>query len=720
MRCNPSGRAWTTISLPHLFPLLFLLIGVGCGDAPSIAPGMVPLALRLEFQGEIPPEMVECPEGRFPAEVTHVLVEVSGRGFSRRFAIFSVEQQAGILTDIPAGTNRTVRVFGLDGTDIFDPDTWIYAWGEKFPVTVTSKPASSSGENPNEGVTNVTVDVACVPATMRFSLVYPETFDPASAGISRVDVSLSNPDDTLHTRWSDVRLDQLAVAIDADHAAVLPGRRRIVRLEALDGGRIVARGENRNVELPPGTVTDVPIFFAPVETFLPLGTRMPEARAAHETTPIGEGAVMISGGLTTPLVPATAPLLFRINESLNNLFTPISSLQETAGRECADYVPQQRYGHTVTPLSKAEGGIELLIAGGITADGAATERTEIFDPATGSLCPGPPMQDARAFHAAVRLPDGRVLITGGVNAVQGQFPQNFGGILKTAEIFNDRKFERLLPANECPCGTSSEQRKCLFEPRAGHTATLLADGTVFISGGLTERDGAVVSTNTIERFFPRSDVFELYLEDTESNPNGEQCDPSGSPPAGMITMAQARAFHQATALHDPANPDDFGLVVLTGGVDRTADGEDHITSSIEIFDPEERAIHQPRKGDDPSDGFQDEGEVVKLVCRRAYHQATAIDRENILISGGIGGNNDVGEGDRCKTGAATFDVVLDTVEIYTVTTERIERKKMNEPRWLHRQILLPECMLLTTGGFKRNDGTALDSAEIYPLSHRCP
>ena len=71
------------------------------------------------------------------------------------------------------------------------------------------------------------------------------------------------------------------------------------------------------------------------------------------------------------------------------------------------------------------------------------------------------MTAARADHAAVKLADGRVLITGG---------RNGSGTLGTSEIFD--------PAT----GTFSSG-PAMNVARAGHSATLFANGRVFFARG---------------------------------------------------------------------------------------------------------------------------------------------------------------------------------------------------------------------------------------------
>src|SRR6185436_5475755 len=74
--------------------------------------------------------------------------------------------------------------------------------------------------------------------------------------------------------------------------------------------------------------------------------------------------------------------------------------------------------------------------------------------------PGPNLNVGRGYHTATRLPDGKVLITGGNTAT---------GWTATAELYNPTTKTFTLAAN-------------MQRARALHTATLLNDGTVLIVG----------------------------------------------------------------------------------------------------------------------------------------------------------------------------------------------------------------------------------------------
>ena len=82
-----------------------------------------------------------------------------------------------------------------------------------------------------------------------------------------------------------------------------------------------------------------------------------------------------------------------------------------------------RSGATITALSDGR----ALVAGGTArisspfqrGEGELVSFTEIYDPATNAWSPGPELQQPRSHHNAVALPDGRVLITGGIGIERG-------------------------------------------------------------------------------------------------------------------------------------------------------------------------------------------------------------------------------------------------------------------------------------------------------------
>lgn len=115
-----------------------------------------------------------------------------------------------------------------------------------------------------------------------------------------------------------------------------------------------------------------------------------------------------------------------------------------------------RRGYTVTLLTNGN----VLIAGGDYFNTNA-----LYDTATGKVITTGYMKTQRAGHTATLLPDGTVLIAGGED-----YPFYPPFLPTLAELYQ----------SETGTFTATGEMRT---SRVGHTATLLADGTVLIAGG---------------------------------------------------------------------------------------------------------------------------------------------------------------------------------------------------------------------------------------------
>ncbi len=142
-----------------------------------------------------------------------------------------------------------------------------------------------------------------------------------------------------------------------------------------------------------------------------------------------------------------------------------------------------RAWHTATLLPNGT----VLVFGGLGANGRVVSTAEVFDPTTKQFqILSTPGVTVRAHHTATLLTDGSLLIVGGVS--------DSGETLFTVDSWNW----------QTSTGTSLSQG--LVTARRDHTATLLPDGEVLFWGGL-DRNGAAITYG--ELFDPRTSTFRL-------------------------------------------------------------------------------------------------------------------------------------------------------------------------------------------------------------------
>src|SRR5215471_11046954 len=162
---------------------------------------------------------------------------------------------------------------------------------------------------------------------------------------------------------------------------------------------------------------------------------------------------------------------------------------------------------------------------------AMAQSPGTFTPTAGNLITG------RYYHTATLLPNGKVLIAGGVHAGVNLAVVPFSGMLDSAELYD-------------PSTGAFIQTGSMIVHRAGHIATLLPNGKVLIGGG--------ANSNTAELYDPATETF--------------------SRTGDMIT--QRTYGHVATLLND-------GRVLIAGGSvgPLLAFHADYRLSKAELYDP---------------------------------------------------------------------------------------------------------------------------------------
>jgi hypothetical protein len=145
--------------------------------------------------------------------------------------------------------------------------------------------------------------------------------------------------------------------------------------------------------------------------------------------------------------------------------------------------------HTATLLQDGR----VLIAGGVDESSTRISGAEIYDPVKQTFEPAGNMTAARAMHAATLLPDGRVLIVGGEQTSPGP-----NGIMpgQSAELYD--------PFTDSFTATGS-----LLMARQGFNATLLANGRVLITGGVTGVGNTGYTIGDAEIYDPGTGAFTI-------------------------------------------------------------------------------------------------------------------------------------------------------------------------------------------------------------------
>ena len=245
---------------------------------------------------------------------------------------------------------------------------------------------------------------------------------------------------------------------------------------------------------------------------------LPSKSAGHTATLITKSG--------TPLVLVTGG-----GNSSTQLYNPVTKTWSSSGG-----MSGQRSNHTATLV----GTTKVFLAGGVDGSGKTLQTTTIYDIATGTFSSGPTMFAPRERHSAAVLANGNILLAGGRSKSGNSYTVALNAL---AEIYNplnattpfvaapfasgtgrySHSASPLLGTNGQPdgrvlivggavgssCGQQLATSELFVTPafatgaamvagRLAHTATVLKDGRVLVTGGRGATGSTCGTLNTAE------------------------------------------------------------------------------------------------------------------------------------------------------------------------------------------------------------------------------
>lgn len=328
-----------------------------------------------------------------------------------------------------------------------------------------------------------------------------------------------------YSEWPDFEIDLSDLDLQAVYSKLLPSSQFLLETpeyRLLGSVEAVAR-DNLNQWGVSGQATRVTL--APGAASLPNGLALIPAREGHGATTLNDGRVLITGG-----IGAHGPIAsVEIYDPSTGLVTPMTPL------------PAPRGWHSATLID----GV-VYLAGGLTSDGVLADSVLALDPATMSFAAidGITLDPPRIGHAATVLPDGSLMLSGGL-------------VLPTdADASAPVTLDTLIATNSVviyvPNGgwRAADPPYALARARAWHSATLCP--VVPASGGARIGE-AVLFIGGVDAAQPAHYWNDAEVTDTSQWRSTGTLFPISESAAG-------RAWHVATPL-----PDNGGLM-MTGGL----------------------------------------------------------------------------------------------------------------------------------------------------------
>lgn len=209
----------------------------------------------------------------------------------------------------------------------------------------------------------------------------------------------------------------------------------------------------------------------------------PLNRSQHAATTLPDGRVLLTGGLRGNGNPVFSHLVF---DPQTTAMEPVE----------IGLLTGPRTGHEAVLLDDGR----VFVFGGRTPSGAPKVSTELISVSPdGPYFPsqaGPLMPEAKFLGQATKLADGRILVTGGATDPQAGSDEGVFASASPACFLFD------------PSTDSWQQTASLPEAVLGHGQSLLADGTVLLTGGVVANGNGFSATPATWLFDPVGETWQ--------------------------------------------------------------------------------------------------------------------------------------------------------------------------------------------------------------------
>ncbi|MDK9716487.1 MAG: choice-of-anchor D domain-containing protein [Trichlorobacter sp.] len=438
-----------------------------------------------------------------------------------------------------------------------------------------------------------------------------------------------------------------------------------------------------------------------------MGTR----RSYHSSTLLPDGRVLICGGIN--FSSSTVHSSCEAYTQSSNSFAAVATMLNA------------RYKHTATLLP----GGKVVIIGGENASGTALQQIEVIDAYDAATSTTGAMVTARAYHAMTLLADGRVLHNGGSNA---------SGTLATSEIFN-------------PQSSTYTATGAMTSRRTGHTSTLLQNGKVLVAGGgYTSGLPGFVYLDTAELFDPATGDYTAVPGSMTSARSSHTATLlsngkvllTGGQNAGSTALSSAELFDPltnsftATGALSSARKDHRAIILATGNVlfAGGVNASSQTLSSTELYNPTTgqfsagNAMNSPRSSHAMTvtaggrvlitGGYHSNAlssaemynpvsgmfySVDSMLTARTNHTAVTLQNGKVLVAGGYDGSN-----------------YLDSTELFDPVAESfVTSAAMANRRQYLRSVLLADGRVLLSGG-RSAATTYVGTSELFDPASTVP